>query len=59
MVDLPGYMTWSSRKLAEGVSEALIAHLDATSVWLRPENATEMSEKHYDEMLADLKEDLG
>jgi hypothetical protein len=59
MVDLPGYMTWSSRKLAEGESEALIAHLYATSAWLLPEEAAKMTEKDYDEMLADLKEELG
>jgi hypothetical protein len=59
MMDLPGYMSWSSRKLAEGESEALIAHLDATSAWLLPEDAAKMTEKDYDEMLADLKEEFG
>jgi hypothetical protein len=55
MVDLPGYMDWSSRKLAEGESEALIAHLDATSSSLLPEDAANMTEIDYDVMLAELK----
>jgi hypothetical protein len=55
MVDLPGYIEWSQRKLAEGESEALIAHLDATSAWLLPEDAAKMSERAYDEMLDELK----
>jgi hypothetical protein len=38
LVDLPGYMEWSNRKLAEGEADALIAHLDATSAWLLPED---------------------
>jgi hypothetical protein len=59
MMDLPGYMAWSSRKLAEGQSEALIAHLDATSVWELPENAAKMTDQDYDEMLAALKIELG
>jgi hypothetical protein len=58
MMDLPGYMTWSSRKLAEGESEALIAHLDATSFCSVPEEAAKMTDKDYDEMLADLKAEM-
>jgi hypothetical protein len=58
MMDLPGYMEWSGRKLAAGESEAYIAHLDATSAWLLPEDAAKMTEKDYDEMLAELKSDL-
>ncbi len=59
MLDLPGYMAWSSRKLAEGESGALIAHLDATSASLLPEDASKMGEKDYEEMLEELKKDLG
>jgi hypothetical protein len=58
MTDLPGYMEWSERRLAEGESDAFIAHLDATSPCLLPEDAAKMSAKDYDEMLADLKADL-
>jgi len=38
MGQVPGYIEWSERKLAEGVSPALIAHLDGTSMWLLPED---------------------
>lgn len=54
MMDLPGYMNWSERKLAGGESAALVAHLDATSMWLLPEDAAKMSDRDYDEMLEDL-----
>lgn len=36
MNQLPGYMDWSERKLAEGENAALIAHLDGTCMWLTP-----------------------
>ncbi len=51
-------MAWSQRKRAAGESPAFIAHLDATSAWLLPEDAAKMTEKDYDEMLEELKEDL-
>ena len=56
--DLPGFVTWSNRKLAEGESAALIVHLGATSVCLLPEAAAKMTENDYDEMLDDLKQEL-
>ncbi len=59
MMDLPGYMAWSERKLDEGESDALIAHLDATSAWMLPEAAAAMTAADYDELLADLKADVG
>jgi hypothetical protein len=55
LMDLPGYMAWSKRKLEEGESDALITHLDATGAWLLPEEAAAMTEADYDEMLASLK----
>jgi hypothetical protein len=58
LLDLPGYMSWSKRVFAGGESEAIIAHLDATQVWLLPEEAARMSEKDYEEMLQDLKAEL-
>ncbi len=58
MMDLPGYMEWSERKLAEGESPSYIAHSDATGVWLLPEDAAKMTAKDYDELLAELKADL-
>jgi hypothetical protein len=54
-VDLPGYMDWSRRVLATGESEALIAHLDATSARLTPSELSAITDAFFDEMLADLK----
>jgi hypothetical protein len=58
MMDLPGYMDWSKRKLAEGESAVYLAHLDATSMGLLPEDVTKLTEHDYDEMLEDLKVQL-
>jgi hypothetical protein len=55
MIDIPGYIDWSRRKLGEGESPAYIAHLDATSAWLLPEEAAKMTEKDYEEILQRLK----
>jgi hypothetical protein len=46
-------------KARRGESFALIAHLDATSMWLLPEEAADVSESLFEEMLADLKEAIG
>jgi hypothetical protein len=45
LVDIPGYMQWSQRKLAARESQALIGHLDATSMWLLPEDLGHLSER--------------
>jgi hypothetical protein len=58
MTDLPGYMEWSRSKLAEGHSEAEIAHLDATSVRFLPEDAAKLTTDDYEEMLEDLEASL-
>jgi hypothetical protein len=55
MCEVPSYSEWSNRKLAEGESEALIANLDARSMWLSPEELTAVSESDFEEMLSDLK----
>lgn len=55
LLDLPGYGAWSKRRLDEGESDALIAHLDATSMWLLPEEAAAVTDADYDELLASLK----
>src|SRR5690349_23871777 len=34
LIEIPGYMAWSERKLREGTSQVLIAHLDATGMCL-------------------------
>lgn len=58
LVDLPGYREWSERKLDEGESDALIANLDATTLWLLPEEAAVIKESDFEEMLAELKDAL-
>jgi hypothetical protein len=58
MLDLPGYLEWSKRKLADGESEALIAHLDSMCTWLLPEEAGKMTVEDYDDLLDDLKTGL-
>jgi hypothetical protein len=56
LMRLPGYMAWSEKKLDEGVSEALIANLDALSMFLLPEEDATIGVKHYEELLEDLKD---
>jgi hypothetical protein len=59
LMDIPGYMEWSKRQLREGVSEALIAHLDATAMTLLPEELSTVAPETFDEMLEDLRRELG
>ena len=39
--------------------QALIAHMDASSMWLLPEEAAALGEADYEAWLADLREELG
>lgn len=55
MNEIPGYMAWAERKLDEGVSPALIANLDARSMWLLPEEVDSVDEEVFDELLSDLE----
>jgi hypothetical protein len=55
LVDLPGYMAWSNRKLDAGESEALIAHLDATGAWLSPSDIHTLDDQFFEDILADLR----
>jgi hypothetical protein len=59
LMEIPGYRPWSKRKLNEGVSSALIAHLDATSMVLLPEEVDKVTEETFDEMLGELRADVG
>lgn len=59
LVDIPGYMEWSERKLDEGGNEALIAHLDATSMFLPPADLGDVSTDVFDEMFMELKAEFG
>lgn len=58
LMRIPGYMNWSEKQLADGVSADLIAHLDATSMWLLPEEITSVSIKDFDELLEDLRAEI-
>ncbi len=58
LLDIPGYLEWSRRLLREGVSEALIAHLDATSMCLLPEELSTVTERFFDAMLDDLRREI-
>jgi hypothetical protein len=59
MMQLPGYMDWAQNKLEEGVSPAVIAHLDSMDMFLLPEQAQTLGAKDYDELLADLIDQFG
>jgi len=56
LTGFPAYREWSKRKLEEGESPALIAHLDAMSMWLLPEEVPNVRESEFEGLLADLKE---
>ena len=55
---IPGYSEWSERKLKEGESPAFIAHLDAMSMWLLPAEVATVGEAEFEELLAEVKEDV-
>lgn len=55
LVEIPAYQEWSERKLKEGASEAFIAHLDAMSMWLLPEEVPNVGESEFEELLEDVK----
>jgi hypothetical protein len=59
LLDIPGYREWSQRQLKEGVPAALIAHLDAMSMCLLPEELSTVREDSFDELLTDLKHEIG
>ena len=59
LVDIPAYREWSSRKLKQGESEAFIAHLDAMSMWMLPEEVASVGESLFEELLAEVKEAVG
>lgn len=54
LMDIPGYMEWSRRKLDVGESDALIAHLDATSMFLLPEDVSKVTDAEFDGLLEEL-----
>jgi hypothetical protein len=56
LVEIPTYQEWSERKLEQGESDAFIAHLDAMSMSLLPEEVATVNESDFEELRADLKE---
>jgi hypothetical protein len=59
LISIPTYQEWSKRKLGEGESPALIANLDARSMWLLPEEVAGVGEAEFEELLEDLKWVIG
>ena len=59
LMRIPGYMAWSNQKLADGGSPDLIAHLDATDMWLLPEEAGSVSTVDFEELWEELKHEFG
>ena len=57
-VSMPAYQHWSKPKLHEGESPALIAHLDAMTLYLLPEELPNVSVTEFEELLADLKSEV-
>jgi hypothetical protein len=57
LFDIPGYREWSKRRMREGVSPDLIAHLDA--MCLLPEDVASVKEDAFEELLEDLKREIG
>ncbi len=55
---IPAYTSWSKRKLEEGISEALIAHLDSMAMWLVPEDVSTVGDEEFEELLSDLQDSL-
>jgi hypothetical protein len=55
LVEIPSYEAWSNKKNEAGESPAFIAHLDAMSMWLLPEELSEVGEAEFEELLQDIK----
>ena len=58
LVAMAGYTEWSERRLRDGVSEAFIAHLDAISTTLLPEDLAMIGEQDFEEMLQELESEF-
>ena len=59
LIRIPAYTDWSEKKLAHGFSPALIANLDARSMWLLPEDVATVTTDIFDELLDDLNAEIG
>jgi hypothetical protein len=57
LTDLPGYMEWSEKYADK--EAALIANLDARSILMHPSELGGPHEAFFEELLAELKDNLG
>ena len=57
--EISNYKLWSERKLREGISPAFIANLDATCMFLLPEEVATVEEEVFEELLEDIARRIG
>jgi|JI9StandDraft_1071089.scaffolds.fasta_scaffold29482_5 hypothetical protein len=58
LLQIPAYAPWSKKKLDDGVSEALIAHLDSMSMWLLPEDISAVGAEEFEDLLSELQDSV-
>ncbi len=58
LIELPGYSQWAERKIEEGESEAVIAHMDSMSMFLLPEEAEKVSEQDFECLLEEIRDEV-
>jgi hypothetical protein len=58
LLQIPAYAPWSEKKLDDGVSEALIAHLDSMSMWLLPEDISAVGAEEFQDLLSELQDSV-
>jgi len=59
LVDIPGYVEWSNKKLESGGSADVIANLDSICMWLAPEEVGSIPPSEFDEIYQEVLEEIG
>ena len=59
MMDIAGYAAWAECKLRDGESDAFIAHLEPMSMCITPADLSDVSVEVFEELLAELKTEIG
>lgn len=59
IVDIPGYMEWSNKKIEADGSPDIIANLDSNCMWLSPDAIYEVTEDDFEEMYQEIVEEIG
>jgi hypothetical protein len=59
IVDIPGYLEWSNKKIESRGSPDIIANLDSNCMWLSPEEINEVTEEDFEEMYQKIAEEIG